>query len=126
MGVFDLWREARGNVMRKELDDVLSRMRKANDPARSAFLNNVGQTIGPLRDSYGRASTSERKLLLKQCRAAASRMWDEGDWPSSLGLAISCLNAESEHVPGSDAAYVRGETGKIIAEAHAHLESKNT
>lgn len=49
MSILDRWREARGNVMRKELEDAMARMRGANESARSAFFNNVDQTIGHLK-----------------------------------------------------------------------------
>jgi hypothetical protein len=119
MGLFDMWREARGNVMRQEFEDVMVRVRGANQYAMRGFFNNVAQTIEQLRDAYGPASPSERKTILKHCRKSMSEMWDRGDWPSSLGLAISRLNVESEHVPGEDAAYVKRETDKIIGEATA-------
>ena len=126
MGLFDMWREARGNVMRKELEDVMARMRTANDHARSAFFNNVEQTIGLLREAYRPASASERKAILRECRKSASQMWDRGDWPSSLGLAISCLNIESEYVPGADATHVKAETEKVIQEAGDFFSKKDT
>jgi hypothetical protein len=44
-------------------------------------------------------------------------MWNSGDWPSSLGLVISCLNAESRFTPGADAFYVKLATDRLIKEA---------
>lgn len=126
MGIFDMWREARGNVMRKELADLLARMSKANDPALSAFYNNVEQTIEPLREAYRPASASERKTLLKQCRKSAEEMWGSGNWPSALGLGVSALNIEAEFVPGKDAAYVKSETDKIIRQAVQYFEKRHS
>jgi hypothetical protein len=117
MGIFDLWRQARGAVMRKEFEDTMARMEGANDPAKSAFLNNVNQTIDEVINACTSASESERKALLKQMKEASLQMWKSGDWPSALGLAISCLNAESRFVPGEDALYVRHATDRIIQEA---------
>jgi hypothetical protein len=125
MGIFDLWREARGNVMRKEFEDVMTRVRSANAPALRAFYNNVEQTIEPLREAYRPASAAERKALLKECRRSATEMWNSGDWPSSLGLGISALNIESEYVPGEDAGYVKRQTDKVIQEATAFFEKKD-
>ena len=51
-------------------------------------------------------------------------MWNSGDWPSALGLCISCLNIESEYLPGEDAAYVKTETDKIIEQAANYFEQK--
>jgi hypothetical protein len=123
MSILDMWREARGDVMRREFDDAITRIRNANETARSAFFNNIDQTIGPLKEMYGPASASERKQLLKHCRNSAIQMWDGGDWPSALGLSISGLNVESEFVPGEDAAYVKEQTDIIIAEAAAAFKT---
>ena len=118
MGLLNMWREARGNVMRKELDDILKRIEGANHPARSAFLNNISQTIDRLRAEYSQASPSDRKAMLKQGKKVTLEMWQSGMWPSALGAAISFLNVESAYVPGADAAYVKAETDKLIQEAN--------
>jgi hypothetical protein len=70
-------------------------------------------------DFYSAASKYERKAFLKDTRKAALKMWNSGDWPSALGFGISCLNVQSRFVPGEDAAYVKHETDRIIAEAKA-------
>ena len=51
-------------------------------------------------------------------------MWNSGDYASVLGLCISCLNIESEYLPGKDAAYVKRETDKIIEQAAKYFEQK--
>ena len=108
MSILNMWREARGNVLRNEFEDAIARIRNPNESAKRAFLNNVHQTIGHLRETNGPATARDRKALLKQSRKSTIQMWDHGDWPSALGLIISCLNIESEFVPGEDAAYVKG------------------
>jgi hypothetical protein len=110
--------------MRKELDDLLARVRGANEWALSAFYNNIEQTIEPLREVYRPATAGDRKVLLRECKKAAVEMWDGGDWPSATGLGISALNVEAEFVPGSDAAYVKAETDRIIQQAAAYFETK--
>jgi hypothetical protein len=117
VGILDMWREARGAVLRKEYEDVMARMRDANPPAKAAFLNNVHQTIDHVIGFYSSASVPGRKAFLKKMRKASLKMWHSGDRPSALGLGISCLNAESRFVPGDDASYVKLETGRIIKEA---------
>lgn len=118
MGILDLWREARGVVLRKEYEDTMARIRDANPTARAAFLNNVHQTTDHAIGIYSSASVAGRKAFLKKMHEACLEMWRRGDWPSALGLAISCLNAESRFVPGDDAAYVKIETDRIIKEAN--------
>ena len=52
-----MWRQARGAVMRKEYEDVMARMEGANKFAKSAFFNNVGQTVDTIVATYATAST---------------------------------------------------------------------
>ena len=117
----DLFEAARGGVMRKEFEDAMARIGAAN---RWAVYNIVQHTIGPLREAYGPASLHRRETLLEECRKSGTEMWNSGDWPSALGLCISCLNIESEYLPGEDAAYVKTETDKIIEQAANYFEQK--
>ena len=119
MGILNRWREARGSVMRQEYKDIMTRMRNANEPARSSFLSNIDSTIEETVDFYSSASSKERKAFLKKMRNISRDMWGRGDWLSALGAGISCLNAESRFVPGEDADYVRRETDRLIKEAEA-------
>jgi hypothetical protein len=117
VGLLNLWRQARGSVLRKEYDDVVARMDGANEHARAAFLNNIAQTVDHVVQTYTAASPAERKRFMKAVNDKAREMWVSGDWPSALGLGISCLNAESRFVAGAAAAYVRAQTERLINEA---------
>ena len=119
----DLFEAARGGIMRKELEDTMARISVAN---RWAVYKNVQQIIGPLREAYGPASPHRRESLLAECRKSGTEMWNSGDYASGLGLCISCLNIESEYLPGNDAAYVKRETDKIIEQAAKYFEQKPT
>jgi hypothetical protein len=116
MGILTRWREARGTQMREEYEDALARMRKANLSASSVFLDHVSRTIQELVALYKPASKSRRKTLLRLTRKNAATVWDNGDLPSAISLAVACLNAESRFIPGDDAAYVRLETERFIKE----------
>jgi hypothetical protein len=117
MGIVDLWRAARGTVLRKELADVMARLEGANRSARSAFLNNIAQTVDEIVPPYSAASKAERRQIVKQWTQATRELWASGDWPSALGAGISLLNAQSRFIPGDDAAYVKRETDRLIEEA---------
>ncbi len=117
MGIVETSHEAQGAVLRKEYEDVMARMRDADLAARSAFLKNVHQTIDHVIGFYSSASVPGRKAFLEKMRKVSLKLWSSGDWPSALGLGISCLNAESRFVLGSDAAYVKIETDRIVKEA---------
>ena len=80
-------------------------------------MNNIVQTKDTVCEAYAAAEKVERKAILKEMRNAMREMWASGDWPSALGLGISCLHAESLFTPGEDAAYVKLETGRLIQEA---------
>jgi len=77
-----------------------------------------------LREAYGPASLHGRETLLEECPKSGTEMWNSGDWPSALGLCISCLNIESEYLPGEDAAYGKTETDKSIKQAANYFEQK--
>jgi hypothetical protein len=118
-----MWQEARDNVLRQALDDVMMRLEGANFYAKRAFYVSVDTTIEDLRDAYRAGSSSERKAILKGFREPMNRMWDRGDGYWALGLTVCGMNVESEHLPGDDAAYVKKETDKIIAEASVFLKN---
>ena len=125
MSILSMWREARGAVMRKEYEDAMARMRGANQYALRGFHNNVNQTASYIVETYTSASPSDRKRLLKEARKQGDEMWRSGSWPEALGLAITCLNAESRFVPGDDAAFVRRETDRLIKEAEDAMLNSN-
>jgi hypothetical protein len=70
-----MWFEARGNVMRKEFEDLVTRIRNANQWARAGIFNNIDQTIDRMAELYEPASNSERMAILKETRKSASAMW---------------------------------------------------
>ena len=116
----DLFEEARGGVLRNEFKDT----------RRGSVVQTAGQFIKSLSRrlarfaKHGPASTHRRETLLEECRKSGTEMWNSGDYASALGLCISCLNIESEYLPGKDAAYVKTETDKIIEQAAKYFEQK--
>ena len=92
-------------------------MRDADPTARAAFLSTVHQTIDRMLGFYASSSVPARAAYLRKMRRACRKMWAHGDWPSALGLGISCLNVESRFVPGDDASYVKVATDLTIKEA---------
>ena len=74
MSLLNMWREARGAVMRKKYLDTMARMRNANKYALRGFHNNISQIADNWREFYAAASDSDRKAFLKQCRKDAAHM----------------------------------------------------
>jgi hypothetical protein len=117
MDILAKWREARAITLRKEFEDVIAKAPCPKAPARTAFLSNIARTHATLLALYAAASPSERGVILRFVKNAASTMWRQGAWPSALGFEIACLNVASRFEPGADAAYVKAETDKILEEA---------
>jgi hypothetical protein len=109
--------EARGKVMRRELDDIAARIEHAGAYARLAFLKRIARSIGPVRKKYLAASDDDRVDILKVLKKFAKESWKKGDWPSALGLAVVSLNVESQFVPGPDASFVKAETALFVLKA---------
>jgi len=103
--------------MRQEYNDAMARMGDANKYAKKGFYNNINQIADEMIEYYSLSSTSERKTILREARKKAEELWRSGFWPEALGVGIVFLNAESRFVPGSEAAFVKQETDRIIKEA---------
>jgi hypothetical protein len=56
-------------------------------------------------------------MLLRISKPSPANMWRQGAWPSALGFEIASLNVAGRFTSGTEAAYVRVETDKIIDEA---------
>jgi len=119
MGILNLWREDRGNVLRKQFDDLKQRMDAADADAKLACFNCIKSTANDVSGGYADASSADRKQILRHAAKVSRQLWDRGDWPQALGLGIIMLNAESRFVPGDDAAYVRAATDALIKEAQS-------
>ena len=117
MGIWNVWLETRGTVIRREFEDAIAKTPGDRTPARFAFLNHVTQTHGAMLKLYSAASPSERRAIMRCAKRAAISMWRQGAWPSAVGFEIICFNVESRFVPGVDAAVVKAQTDKIIKEA---------
>jgi hypothetical protein len=117
MGILGMSREARGVVMLNELDDIAARIDAANDKALSRFFGKIAHSIAPVRTKYETSSDSDRKAILRLLKKSAGEMWEQGDWPSALGLGVVSLNVESQFVPGPDASMVKANTALLILKA---------
>jgi len=90
MGIWNVWRETRATVMRKEFEDAIAKTPGVSTPARFAFLNHVTQTHGAMLKLYSAATPSERRAILRCAKKAAMSMWRQGAWPA-IGLEVASL-----------------------------------
>jgi hypothetical protein len=91
VGILSMWREARGSVLRQQLDDLLARMRNANDHARFAFLTYINQTVDEVVAFYTRASPAERKKFMKAARKDMVRALLTSGGIRCLGAHQACF-----------------------------------
>jgi len=109
----------RGSVLRREYDDLRRRIDTADATSKSACLNQIRSTFGPVSDGYKLASPDDRERILKEVRAVSRRLWEAGSRPQALALGVIMLNIESQFLPGDDAAFVKAATDDLIKEASA-------
>jgi hypothetical protein len=119
MRILNLWRGARGNVLRKQYDDLKQKIDAANAHAKLACFECIKSKAHDVSEGYANASSADRKRISRHAVEVSHQLWDRGDWPQALGLGIIMLNAESRFVPGDDAAYVRAATDALIKEAQS-------
>jgi hypothetical protein len=109
----------RGSVLRREYEDLRRRIDTADATSKSACLNQIRSTFGPVSDGYKLASPDDRERILKEVRAVSRQLWEAGNRPQALALGVIMLNIESQFLPGDDAALVKEATDALIKEATA-------
>jgi hypothetical protein len=120
MRIPGLWRpEVRGNVLRKEYEDLKRRIDTTDSLPKSTFFNFIRSTFGPVSEGYALASSADRRRILKEVREVSRKLWEAGNRPQALALGVIMLNIESEFVPGEDAAFVKEATDALIKKAMA-------
>jgi hypothetical protein len=120
MRIPGLWRpEVRGNVLRKEYEDLKRRIDATDSLPKSTFFNFIRSTFGPVSEGYTLASSADRQRILKEVRDVSRKLWEAGNRPQALALGVIMLNIESEFVPGEDAAFVKEATDALIKKAMA-------
>jgi hypothetical protein len=106
----------RGNVLREQYDDLKRRIDALNVEQRSACLNYIKSTYGPVNEGHEQASSADRERILKELRDVSRQLWSAGNRPQALALGVILMNIESQLVPGDDSALVREATEAQIKE----------
>lgn len=122
MGLWGMLTGGRGASMRKEYEDAKARMKDANAYELRGYYSNIQATWEHAVEFYANASSTERKEFMTGIRGEVQNMWQRGMWPQAVGAIISVLHAESAFVEGEDAAFVKREAAKIIADAQKFME----
>jgi hypothetical protein len=116
-GMLDLWREARGKVMRTRWDELMQHFECVEGEARDACLDYIKSRFDPLSMRYTNSSSAERKRIFQYTARLSQQLADSGHWPSALGLRIMTINLIVRDLPGSDAAFVRQASDSLIDES---------
>jgi hypothetical protein len=120
MKIPGLWsREARGNTLREEYDDLKRRIDAADVMSRSACFNHIRSTFGPVSEGYALASSGDRERILREVREVSRKLWEAGNRPQALALGVTMLNIESQFMPGEEAAFVKAATDALMKEGLA-------
>lgn len=122
MNFLNLWREARGNVLRKRYEGLRPRIDAADADAKSACFGVMKSHFEFASRHYENASGAERKTFLKHASKTVHQLAGASDWPRALGLTIIMFNLEARYLPGDDAAVLTDATDALIKEACAHSE----
>jgi hypothetical protein len=124
MSFLNLWQEARGSVLRRRYDGLRARIDAADPAAKSACFGVVKSTFDLLSRHYARASSAERKDVLKHASKTIHQLSDAGDWPRAAGLTLIMLNLEARHLPGDDAAALKAATDALISGEGAYPDAQ--
>ena len=124
MKFLNLWQEARANVLSRRYEGLMRQIDAADPAAKAACFGVVKSSFEFLSRRYASASVAERKEVLKHASKTIHQLSDSGDWPRALGLTIIMLNLEARHLPGTDAAVLKGATDALLKEARAYPDSQ--
>ena len=116
MGIFDLWKEARGTVLKNDYEDIVARLNNANPVSWKAYHRKLREVVKDYQPPYEIASQSERKRFLKECRQSSAEFWNNGYWPQALGIGAGLIYIESQFTPGTDAEHVRLAIDGVLAD----------
>jgi hypothetical protein len=85
--------------------------------ARDACLDFIKSRFDPLSMRYKNSSSAERKRIFQYTTRLSQQLADSGHWPSVLGLRIMMINLIVRDLPGSDAAFVKLASDRLINES---------
>ncbi len=111
--------KVRGNVLRDQYNDLKRRIDALNVEQKSAYLNHLKSTYGPVNEGCAQASSGDRARILKEVRDVSRQLWSAGNRPQAFALGVIMLNLETQFLQDDDAAYVKTATDALIKEGTA-------
>jgi hypothetical protein len=123
--MLNLWREARGRVLRKRWDGLMQQVQRIDDPSWVACLDYIRSGFDPLEKQLGAASRVERKRIGRRTAGLLEQLVGVGDLPSALGLRIMIMNLAARDLPGPDAFFV-GLASKAMIDASRGISGQVT
>jgi hypothetical protein len=114
MGMVNLWREARGKVLRKRWDQLMQQVERIDDGTWAACSDYIRSGFDSLNKQHSDASGAERKRISKRADKLSQQLVGAGDLPSALGLRIMTMNFAVRDLPGHDAFFVKLASSVMI------------
>ncbi|MCI0564003.1 MAG: hypothetical protein MN733_36470 [Nitrososphaera sp.] len=120
----EMWQEARGSVLRKELDDAIMRLSGVGDDVKlraSLAMADAFHKLTQKLGSLANVSNDGKKKIAAQLNEEGKQSFDF-DMGHAYGLALLSMLVEAEALPGDDAKYVHRMTLEILQAAPRHFE----
>lgn len=113
--IIDRWDEARATQLRKEFDDCMARLERADDTFKTSVLMHFHKALGDLEsyrllDEY---SPKEKKHAAKRLLKTGQQAYAH-DAARGHGLFLLSAYIESMALPGPDAIYTQAATQAIL------------
>jgi len=118
-------REARGEGLRRELEDVIVRLNASGPDVNARALLTLAMALRELGAKHGHLdniSNDEKARLAKQIRKAAERKF-AFDIGAGYGLSLLSMHIESQAVPGNSGRIVQFTTRDFVKAALQLAES---
>jgi hypothetical protein len=119
------WHRARGDILRKEIDDLVLRSSRFQPDASKKAMEACGRSALDFFQKYGsEANLSEkgRRESARKIRREAKKQYDY-NIGQATGQTIFALYLEAGALPGPNATYVRGQSKellKLALESYVH------
>lgn len=115
-GLKNRWAEARADVLRKEVEDIIARAQSLDEEVNFYIsqhlinaLESVERNCGPLKNM----SNDGKKTIAKDLSDLAKKSFDL-DMGKGYGIFLCSAHIESQVLPGDNARYVQSATQELI------------
>lgn len=111
------WKEARGEELKKELNDAITRLDSLPEEVNSRAMNTLATSYRYLTTEAGPFENvaNEGKMNLSKMLSSKARKEFKMNLGRGYGLALLSMHLESSCLPGEDAKFVHDSTAHFLA-----------